>query len=104
MITQAFESVTRQAAAAVSRRTSLLTLGGAALAASIATPDVSEAKKGKDCKKKEKQRCSKDAAACKTTVIDVCEDEAACLAALTPCCDECSANGFFTCFIAANQP
>jgi hypothetical protein len=107
MNTNAFDAITRRAAEGISRRRSLLTLGGAALAATIATPKLSEAKKkkGKDCKKKEKQRCSKDAAACKATIQPLCDpgDPATCLI-LQNCCEECSANGFLTCLILATAP
>lgn len=94
-----------QAFAAVTRRTSLLTLGGAGLAASLAMPQLGDAKKkkGKDCKKKEKQRCSSDAAACKQTVAIACQDPAGCFEE-SLCCEECSASGFLTCLIAASQP
>jgi hypothetical protein len=104
MNTQSFDAVARRAAVGMSRRSSLVTLGGAAAGALIAGPSASEAKKkkGKDCKKKEKQRCSSDAAACKTTVqVALCPDAepATCVAAQT-CCDQCSANGFLTCLLA----
>jgi hypothetical protein len=89
--------------AALSRRASLLTLGGAALAASVTNAGVSEAKKkGKDCKKKEKQRCSNDAAACINTFLAVCELTPPECAALQACCDECSSDGVLTCLLAAS--
>ncbi|MDQ2652254.1 MAG: hypothetical protein M3Z20_04330 [Chloroflexota bacterium] len=103
MNTQTFDAVTRRAAEGISRRRSLLTLGGAAAAATIARPSASEAKKkkGKNCKKKEKQRCNKDAAACKTTILVLCDpaDPATCTM-LQNCCDGCSASTFITCLIA----
>jgi hypothetical protein len=105
MSTSAFDAVTRTAAAGVSRRRSLLTLGGAALAAGVTNAGVSEAKKkkGKDCKKKEKQRCTNDAAACKTSIQPLCDpgDPAGCLQAQA-CCEECSADGFLTCLLIAS--
>jgi hypothetical protein len=106
MSTHAFDAVTRRAAAGRSRRRSLLTLSGAALAATIATPARSEAKqrKGPDCKQKEKQRCNSDAAACKATVNAICELEPAQCAAMLACCETCSARGFLTCFAAAIEP
>jgi hypothetical protein len=104
MSMSAFDAFTREAAAGVSRRGSLLTLGGAALAAGVTNAGVSEAKKkkGKVCKKKEKQRCNNDAAACKTTLQPLCDpgDPAACLQAQA-CCEECSADGILTCLLAA---
>jgi hypothetical protein len=101
MSTSAFDALTREAAVGVSRRGSLLTMGAAALAASMANAGVSEAKKkkGKDSKKKEKQRCSKDAAACKPTLASICELTPAECAAAQTCCDECSADGFLTCLL-----
>jgi hypothetical protein len=106
MSMRAFESVTRQAAAAVSRRASLVTLGGAALAAVATKPGVSEAKKkksGNASKKKAKQRCSRDAAVCKAELPAACNGIAECVALLTPCCETCSAGGFVTCLVAAQQ-
>jgi hypothetical protein len=95
------DTVARHAAAAITRRHSLLTLGGAALAAAVARPTFSEAKKKvrKDCQKKEKQRCGKDTAACLNTVAVVCGTPDC--VALQACCATCSANGFLACFLAA---
>ena len=105
MKSQAFADLTRQAAAAISRRGSLAALSGAALAAAATRPDVSEAKKGgQSCGKKQKKKCKNDAAACKNTLIGGCQGDQECIATLTPCCETCSANGFLTCFIAANAP
>jgi hypothetical protein len=104
MDTNAFDTVTRAATAAVSRRGSLLMLGGAALGAAGATPSVGEAKKkkGKDCKKKAKQRCSNDTAACIAEAPVACEGDAECIADVIGCCNNCSANAFLTCLIAAS--
>jgi hypothetical protein len=108
MSTQMFDTVTRRVAG-LSRRRSLLSLGGAALAATVTSPRLSAAKKknkkGADCKQKEKQRCSKDAAACKATITPLCspDNPAACLA-VQACCEECSANGLVTCFLATQEP
>jgi hypothetical protein len=103
MTPHAFDAITSRAAEGISRRRSLLTLGGAVLGATIARPTVGEAKKkGNRCKQKEKQRCSKDAAACKTTVqATQCGSiEPAQCTALQKCCDSCSANGFVICLTA----
>jgi hypothetical protein len=74
----------------------------------MAGPEIGAAKKkgkkkGQDRKNKEKQRCSKDAAACKATVQTLCEpsDPATCLI-IQNCCEECSANGFVECLILAS--
>jgi hypothetical protein len=105
MSTNAFDALTREAAAGVSRRGSLLTLGSAALAASAASPDVGVAKKkGQNCKKKEKQRCTNDAAACVAEAPAACQGNADCIAEAISCCDTCSANEFLTCLIAATAP
>jgi type IV secretory pathway VirD2 relaxase len=104
MSTRAFAALRRHAAEGVSRRTSLLTLGGAALAATVAKPDVSEAKKkkGQDCKKKAKQRCANDAAACRAQIPAACADDPNCTGLATFCCEACSGNGFITCLLAAS--
>ncbi len=102
-------------AARFSRRRSLLTLGGAVIAATTATVEPGFAKKNKkngrkgnggDCKKREQQRCSSDATACKATVQLLCNvdnpDVELCLL-LQTCCEECSAGGFLTCAVPAPQ-
>jgi hypothetical protein len=106
MSAEAFQTMTQRAAAAVSRRASLLSLGGAAVAATLAAPSVGEAKKksGNKCKKKEKNRCNNDTDACEATLTTACMGDTDCITLLTPCCETCSANGFLTCFIAAESP
>jgi hypothetical protein len=104
MSTSAIDVVARAAAETASRRKSILAMGMAVLAAGAANAGVTEAKKkkGKDCKKKEKQRCANDAAACKVSLAPVCQgaDPADCIA-LQNCCDSCSSNEFLTCLILA---
>lgn len=102
MSKHAVDTVARHAAVAISRRRSLRTLGGAALAAAMANPAASEAKKKvrKDCQKKEKQRCNKDAAACRNTLLATCGGTPDCVA-LQACCTTCSANGFLSCLEAS---
>lgn len=99
---QAFDAVTRRAAEGISRRHSLLALGGVAAGAVLARPVTGEAKKKKNkkCKKKEKRRCKADAAACKVSVQATCQPPTApeCLVFLS-CCDTCSADGFISCMI-----
>jgi hypothetical protein len=102
MSTRAVDSIIRHATDGVSRRRSLLTLGGAALAA-VATPAIGEAKKkGPDCKKKARQRCSNDTAACIAEAPVACDGDADCIANVIGCCDTCAANAFLTCLIAAS--
>ena len=100
---QSFDAVARRAAEGISRRRSLLTLGGAAAATMIARPSASEARnKGKKCKNKEKQRCANDAAACKTTILPLCDSpgSADCIVQQN-CCDTCAASEFIACLAAA---
>jgi hypothetical protein len=106
MSTQSFTTLTRHAAAVISRRASLLSFGGAALgtAAAVASPSVSGAgKKGEDCKSKARQRCTRDAAGCRAMGPDLCDNDPTCIAQVTFCCDTCSANGFLTCLLGAQN-
>jgi len=66
---QAFDAMTRQAVEAVSRRGSLLTLGGAALAAGLFGPALAEAKKGG--KKGKNKKCHKQASRCRERLPDL---------------------------------
>lgn len=107
MNSRVFDTFTRHAASVVPRRTSLLTLGGAALAtnAAVAHPGFGAARKksGNTCKKKAKQRCANDAAACRARLLAFCEDfppADECAAPVNPCCDTCSANEFLVCYRA----
>ncbi|MFN8662325.1 MAG: hypothetical protein U0075_10565 [Thermomicrobiales bacterium] len=100
--------------ARLSRRRSLLTLGGTVIASVAATgvePGLARKNrqkdrsgKGADCQKKEQQRCTNDVAACKATVQPLCNADNAeeCLAIQT-CCEECAAAGFLACLLAAQQ-
>jgi hypothetical protein len=102
MRTHVLNLITRRAASQITRRHSLLTLGGAALSATaIAQPERATArkKKGKDCQKKERQRCANDAEACRLTVLLSCGQPGACGEAAR-CCDECTAAGFAACALA----
>jgi len=102
MRTHVLDTIARRASLAVSRRQSLLTLGSAALAtAAIAPPEPAAAKKqGKDCQKKERQRCANDTEACRLTVLLNCEPPGQCGAAAR-CCEACTATGFANCVIQA---
>lgn len=98
----AFDALTRQAAAAISRRRSFLTLGGAALTAAIAAPSIAEAGKAG---KKAKKKCKKQVDKCEAKVRDFCElqkGEEECLADLLPCCQPlkgCNAGESTECFL-----
>jgi hypothetical protein len=103
MRTQVLDIITRRAARQVTRRHSLLTLGGAALAATaIAQPERASArkKKGKNCGKKEQQRCANDTEACRLTVLLNCGQPGGCGDAAR-CCEACTATGFATCALTA---
>ncbi len=101
MSIRAFDVVTRRAAATVSRRQSLLALGGAALGSVVARPGVATAKKGgESCGKKQKKKCNQNKGQCIPTLTALCAGSAACLAEGLPCCDECFSATFLTCLIA----
>jgi hypothetical protein len=115
MYEQAVEVLSRRAAASMSRRGSLLSLGGA-LAAAIAAPSLAQAKKNtKKDKKKAKRKaaeraenqanlvCQSQVEGCRTLVVDLCEGQGnECLAAAN-CCSSlgaCDVTGFFACVAA----
>lgn len=103
MPTHILESITRRASLAVNRRQSLHALGGAALATTaMAQPERATAKKkkGKDCQKKEQQRCANDTEACRLTVLLNCQQPGQCGDAAR-CCEACTATGFVDCVIRA---
>lgn len=87
MSEQPFGALTRQTAAAISRRRSLLALGGAGAAlAALASPAVSAAK---NTKKDPNKKCKQQAARCKSSWEEICEElncEPAGLADLLECC------------------
>lgn len=97
----AFDILARRTVDGVSRRASLATLSGAALAVA-ARPDVSEAKKkkGKSCGKKQKQKCNGVESQCVATGAALCQGDPDCLAAINLCCQECFADEFLNCLIA----
>ncbi|MGH2614318.1 MAG: hypothetical protein ACRDJC_03685 [Thermomicrobiales bacterium] len=86
----AFDAFTRQAADAISRRTSLLTIGGATLATVVGAPKLATAKKGGN---KAKKKCKKQVNKCKNGVQTFCadfsppKDEEACNEILSECCE-----------------
>lgn len=71
---------------------------------SDANTGVSDARKqpGKKCRKRERQRCNNDAAACKAQLPAACDNDPECVVAVTPCCETCSADGFLICLNAAS--
>jgi hypothetical protein len=75
---------------ALTRRASLMKLGAAGLAASLASPAIATAKKGG---KKGKDKCKKQVGACRDGLADLCEvvfgidNVEECVALFGPCCD-----------------
>jgi hypothetical protein len=105
MSRRAINAFSRAVTASITRRGSLLTLSAAAIGAATAPSGSDAKKKGQDCGKKAKQRCTNDAASCKAFTPTVCSDgNPTCIAIATQCCEKCSANGFLTCIQAAAQP
>ena len=98
MNSHAFETFSRQAGAALTRRASLLTLGGAALAATVTHPSTSKAS-GSTFKNKLKKRCQRNKTHCINSVHDFCSGNELCVGSVTPCCDECFSDEFFVCFL-----
>jgi hypothetical protein len=119
-----FETFTRDGVDAVSRRSSMVGLGGAALAAvmmSMRAPGI-EAKGGNNGKKRLKkklkkerrqfrQTCEAQPGQCQAALQATCpllggEAVANCLAFFTPCCaqfTDCNVNAGITCMVAALQ-
>jgi hypothetical protein len=80
---KAFDAFTRHAADAVSRRNSLLALGGMALAAGIAEPAIAKKKSKNQAKKK----CRRQVPRCKSYFAGFCLGDPDCEAELFPCCE-----------------
>lgn len=98
-----FDTVARDAAAAVSRRTSLLTIGGAALAAVMARPASAKGGKSRNTSLK---RCKKQTGQCLAAVAEYCaplELPQVCEAFLGPCCEtlaQCDAGRTVACLLS----
>jgi hypothetical protein len=107
MSMRAFDAITRETAEAVSRRGSLLTLAGAALA-TLRTGNRAAANKTRKHTKKKgdvNQLCKRQVGQCLAFFIPQCED-AACHARINLCCPEfgtCSLSGFYDCAQAAQS-
>lgn len=90
-------------AAVVSRRTSLLSIGGAALAAAMAGPAL--AKRGKSGKSARK-RCMNQTSQCRAAIAEYCALQTlpqVCEAFLAPCCEplaQCNARETTACILA----
>lgn len=107
---QSFDTLTRDAAGGLSRRSSLLALGAAGLAAIIPIPHPA-AKRGKKKQKKQpappssplpppvEDRCAPQVAPCAASFTAQCGTDPSCTS-LIQCCDSlgtCDASGFFAC-------
>jgi len=84
-----------------SRRTALAGLVAvfSGLAGLVTGEARSRKKRGTDCGKKERQRCSADVATCRTVLLANCADEGGACERLATCCDACSADGLLTCLL-----
>jgi hypothetical protein len=88
-----------------SRRSSLLTLGAAALTAAGLSPSTADAAKGK---KKSRKLCKRQVEPCREGVIVKCAEAAfpeQCEALLLPCCDflgRCKGREAALCFVVLN--
>jgi len=101
-----FEALTRRAAEVVSRRGSLRTLGGAALAAGLLTPISTQAKGGK-----KNDKCKKQVSRCKQGLADLCDvvfppkeafSTSECFEAFADCCEflsDCGTAQAFACAV-----
>jgi hypothetical protein len=100
MSEQTFDRFTRQAAVAISRRNSLLALGGATLATGLARSSASAAKdndkkKAKKAKKKFKKQCNQKKDQCRTLLLGLPGGAAALF-----CCDSCFSDDFLSCLFS----
>lgn len=99
-----FETLSRRLALATSRRGTMLTFGGTALAATATGSMAGEAKKGKNQKKKARKRCKQQVAACEEVLTRACAELPDCvLADFLPCCSllaSCQAGEAITCTTA----
>lgn len=99
MSTATFDDFTRRAAGTVSRRASLMTLGGAALAAAATKPSIAEAKKNKNkkakkkAKKKANQKCQQQVPQCETALAQLDRPQGFCCQFLA----DCNASEFIQC-------
>ena len=109
MTEQPFDGFTRHATTVISRRGSLLTLGGAGLAA-LAGPATARAGKNvkKRARKKGKKKCKRQVEQCRTYWDDYCQATGGCdpqvLEEVLACCDllgQCQNAAFFGCFLGA---
>jgi hypothetical protein len=102
-----FDALTRRAADVVTRRSSLLALGGAGLAASLAMPELATAGKAG---KKAKKKCRSQGTPCREFADQICElfldpgsSQDQCKEAAKDCCpaiEGCKGAEFFDCALS----
>ena len=109
---QSFDSIARQTTGGISRRTSLMSLGAAGLAALVGpltagAAQVSADKKGRRKKKTKTQPppdlCAPQVEECTALVTNLCGGEADCQDSID-CCSflgTCRASAFIACFVAS---
>lgn len=112
MTSETFDALTRETGIHEDRRTSLKTLGAAALFAAVAGPLSAQAKQSPG--KKAKKKCKKQVGQCVSAFTAICEaldeeDQDVCFAqvqqTLAPCCQSlgnCGAGEFVTCVFSQN--
>lgn len=110
MSESAFDAFSRRAGEAVSRRSSLVTLGVAALAAMVALPGSGVAgkpsnnknkKQKKQAKKQSLKLCQQQVGQCQTFITAECEGNG-CGTVVAVCCPllgTCQNEAFFTCLV-----
>ena len=85
---------------APSRRSALAILLAAGSGLAGRTPGAARKKKhGPDCGKLARQRCSADAARCRSLYLPSCQLEPAECEAAAACCDSCAADGLLLCLL-----
>lgn len=95
------DAATRRAASALTRREALLALGGAALAASTASPLAANGGNGGKAGKKAKKACKRQGEQCRQLVIATCRGDQDCVEDQLRCCNffaKCEAGPGFACF------
>ncbi len=115
MDNQSFDNVTRQAAAGVSRRRSLIALAAAGLVTTLASPftahakEASAEKKGRKKKKTKKQPppdlCAPQVEECTALLTNLCAGQTECQDSIA-CCSflgTCRASAFIACFVASQS-
>jgi hypothetical protein len=89
-----FDTISRHAANAVSRRASLVTLGSALLAGSAPSSLLTAARNGKKARKRTRKTCKRQVASCRQTWQDRCATDIECeadnLERILACCEPLS--------------